>query len=81
MAITVLASIFIVVILLIAAFGFRLVIKQGKPPEDLHSEQCSICREKFNKSLLVERQIGDYKVLYFCPSCITKLHSEMVSKN
>ncbi len=81
MAITVLASIFLIAILLIAAFGFKLVIKQGKPPEDLHNEHCSVCREKFNKSMLVERQIGDYKVLYFCPSCITKLHSEMVSKN
>lgn len=81
MTITVLASLFIAAILLIAAFGFKLVIKQGKPPEDLHTERCSICREKFNKSLLVERQIGDYKLLLFCPDCITKLHSEMVSKN
>lgn len=81
MTITVLASIFIAAILLIAVLGFKLVIKQGKPPEELNSERCSVCREKFNKSLLVERQIGDYKLLYFCPACITKLHNDMVSNN
>ncbi len=81
MTITVLASIFIAIILLVAAFGFKLVIKQGKPLEELHTEQCSICREKFNKSMLIERQVGDYRILFFCPSCITSLQNEMVSKN
>lgn len=81
MTITVLASIFIAFILFIAFIGFKTVIKQGKSPEELNMEKCSICLKKFKKSMLVERQIGDYKLLFFCPSCITTLHNEMVSKN
>ncbi len=81
MTVTVLASIFIAFLLFVAFIGFRAVIKQGKPPEELNMEKCSICRDKFDKSMLVERQIGDYKLLFFCPACITKLHNEMVSKN
>jgi hypothetical protein len=81
MTVTVLASIFIAVLLFIALVGFKAVIKQGKPPEEINLEKCSICREKFNKSMLVEREIGDYKLLFFCPACISKLHNEMVSKN
>ncbi|MEK7250346.1 MAG: hypothetical protein AAB209_08000 [Bacteroidota bacterium] len=81
MTVTILASIFIAFILFIALIGFKTVIKQGKSPEDLNTEKCSLCREKFSKSMLIERQIGDYKLLYFCPSCINSLHNEMVSKN
>jgi RNA 3'-terminal phosphate cyclase len=78
---TILAAIFLALILFVALIGFKAVIKQGKPPEELNSERCSVCREKFHKSMLVERQVGDYKILFFCTSCISSLHNEMVSKN
>jgi hypothetical protein len=81
MTVTILASVFIALILFIALIGFKTVIKQERAPEDLNTEKCSICREKFNTSMLVERQIGDYKLLFFCQACITKLHNELVSKN
>lgn len=81
MTVTVLAIGFLVVIVVIALFGFKAVIKQGKSPEDLNKEKCSLCRMQFNKSMLIERQVGDYRVHYFCPECIAKLHDEMVRKN
>ncbi|MFN0157028.1 MAG: hypothetical protein ACKVRP_03025 [Bacteroidota bacterium] len=81
MTLTVLAVGFLIVILVVALFGFKAVIRQGKPPDEINMEQCSLCREKYNKSQLIERQIGDYKLYFFCPSCIAKLHTEMVSKN
>lgn len=81
MTLTVLASIFLAIVLFIAIIGFKAVIKQGRPTEELNLERCSICREKFNKSMLVERQIGDHKLLFYCPSCINSMHAELVSKN
>ncbi|MDL1894200.1 hypothetical protein FBQ87_15140 [Sphingobacteriales bacterium CHB3] len=81
MTLTVLASVFLLLILVVAFVGFKAVIKQGKPPEEFNMEKCSLCREKFNTSMLVERQIGDYKLLYFCPTCIQRLHNELLSKN
>ena len=81
MVVTVLAIAFLILLLLVAVVGYKAIIKQGKPPQDLNKERCSICREQFLKTQLVERPIGDYKLLFFCGSCITKLHTDLVSKN
>lgn len=81
MIVTILAVVFLIIVLVVAVFGFRAIIKQGKAPEDLNKERCSICREQFPKAQLIERQIGDYKLLYFCPTCIAKLHAELITKN
>ncbi len=42
-------------------------------PNDVFTEKCSVCRDKFHKSKLIARQIGDYKMLYFCKKCIDEL--------
>jgi len=81
MIVTVLAVAFLLTLLAIAVFGFKAIIKQGKSPQDLNKERCSICREQFPKVQLIERQIGDYKLLFFCGPCIVKLHTELTSKN
>ncbi len=81
MVVTVLAVFFMALLLVVAAFGFKAIIRQGKSPQELNKERCSVCREQFPKARLVERQIGDYKMLFFCGACITKLHTELTSKN
>lgn len=81
MTLTVLASIFIALVLLVAIFGFRAALKRPPSIAELNTERCSICRQKFKKAMLVERQIGDYKLLYFCSQCIAELHNEMVRNN
>jgi len=81
MIVTILATVFLLLLLAVAGFGFRAIIKQGKAPKDFNNERCAICREQFPKTQLIERQIGDYKLLYFCGSCISKLHTELTTKN
>lgn len=81
MTVTILAVAFLVIMLLVAAFGFKAIIKRGKPPGELHMERCSLCRQQFHKTQLVERQVGDYKLYFFCPSCITSLHNDLTGKN
>ena len=81
MIVTVLAVVFLVLLLVVAVIGFKAIIKQGKAPQDLNKERCSICKREFPKSQLIERQVGDYRLLYFCGSCITGLHSELTTKN
>lgn len=81
MTLTVFAALFLGLILLVALIGFKVATKPLQPPGEPQMEKCSICRSKFSKSILIERQIGDYKLLYFCPSCITSLHDELVSRN
>jgi hypothetical protein len=81
MTISILAVLFLLVIVAVAFFGFKAIIRQGKAPEDLNKEKCSLCRVSYNKAQLVERQVGDTRLYYFCPSCIGSLHSELISKN
>ena len=81
MTIYILAVLLLAVILVISFVGFRAIIRQGKDPADINKEKCSICRTQFNRSQLIERQIGDYRLLHFCQSCIMSLHNEMLSKN
>jgi len=81
MTVSILALLFLAGILLVAVFGFRTIIRQGKAPDDPGREKCSVCREHFNRSQLIERQVGDHRILYFCQTCVMSLHNEMVSKN
>ena len=81
MAITVLAILFLVVLVVIAIAGSRLFGKQSMKPEEMNQEKCSICRNKLDKGELVVREIGDYKLLYFCRDCIVKLYADLRMKN
>jgi len=81
MSVTILAVFFLLVIVVVAFFGSRLLSKQSVKPGEADQEKCSVCREKFGKSELVLREIGDYKLLYFCRECILKLYADMGIKN
>ena len=81
MTISILAVLFLLTILVVAFTGFRAIIRQGKSQDDVNREKCSICRSKYNRSQLIERQVGDHALLYFCQSCIISLHNEVISKN
>lgn len=81
MTVTILAVVFLIIMLAVVAFGFKAVIRQGKAPQDINKERCSLCRQQFHTSTMIERQIGDHKLYYFCPACITALHNELISKN
>jgi len=81
MPVTILAVVFLLVLVIVAIAGTRLLRKQPGAPEDANREKCSICREKFDKGELVLREIGDYKLLYFCRNCILKLYTDLELKN
>ena len=81
MAITILACLFLFGIVTIALVGYKFIITQKNLPEERNLEKCTVCRKKFDKSLLVERQIGDYKLLFFCRECVLKLYADLGLKN
>ena len=81
MVITVLAIAFLIIIGFIAFLGYKTVISAKTNPEEINMEKCSICRQKIEKSQLIERQIGDYKLLYFCRECVMKLYADLGLKN
>ncbi len=81
MTLTILAIVFLIGLVALAAFGFRLVFKPGTRNTDLNTEHCTICRKRFERTMLVERQVGDYKMLYFCAECIEGMHKDVMSRN
>ena len=81
MTVTVLAVLFLLIVLAVALFGFRAIIKQGNEPRDINKERCLLCRREYNKSQMIERQVGDYRVFFFCGSCINDLHNDLTRKN
>ncbi len=80
MTLTVLALVFLLFILAIAILGQRLLSRKVESVKNTNSEHCSICRNTFDRSELIERQIGDGKVMYFCPTCIEHLGKDVREK-
>ena len=81
MVVSILAVVFLILIGFIAIIGYKTIIKGGPSKEALNLEKCSICRNTFEKNQLLLRQIGDYKLLYFCRECIIKLYADLGLKN
>jgi hypothetical protein len=80
MIVSILAICFLLFIGTVAYFGYKLVINRGTSPEEINTERCSICRERFHKNELILRQIGDYKLLFFCQKCVDGLDMESKAK-
>lgn len=80
MALTVLAGIFLFFVLLMAIFGQRILSQKTASVKNPNRETCSVCQNVFDKGTLIERQIGDFKMMFFCPQCIEHLYNDMKKK-
>ncbi len=81
MAVTISAIIFLVGILSLTLIGIRILRKKSETVSSDHREKCMLCRNAFDQHDLVLREVGDYKLLYFCRSCILKLYADLGLKN
>ena len=72
---------FVVLLLGAVLYGFGIVMRRPPTQEELETESCTLCGQRLKKENLVERQIGDYKVLFFCKECIEKLSFESSKRN
>jgi uncharacterized membrane protein len=81
MAVTVFAVLFLFFLVGLAIIGYRVLGNRTSSAGEAGSEKCSVCRERFNKEELIERQIGDYRLLYFCRKCVMGLYSDLGIKN
>jgi len=76
MTVTILAFLFLLIVLAVTFVGFKAVIRQGRSPEEIDREKCSLCRTPYQRTSLVERQVGDHHLFYFCHSCIDALYRD-----
>ena len=81
MVVTILAVVFLVIMILIAWAGYKFLGRQTVKPDDIPTATCSICKNKFPTKEVVTRQIADYKLMYFCRNCILNLYTDLGLKN
>ncbi len=74
---TFLAIAFIILLLVAIYYGYGIVIRKPPSSNELNTETCSLCRKRVEKQLLIERQVGDSRLFYFCPDCIQDLYAEI----
>jgi hypothetical protein len=81
MALTIGAIVFLVGLLFLVYYGYSVGVKKNVKPGEENLQRCSLCTNKFNRSELVERQVSDSKVYYFCHSCIESLSKELQGRD
>jgi hypothetical protein len=77
MTLSILAVLFLLMLVAIIFYGYGFIMKSSKPEGEENIERCAICRAKYDKRQLIEREIGDSKLLYFCKSCIIRLYDDV----
>lgn len=73
---TFLSIAFLILLVLAIFYGYGIVMRRPSGKEELETETCSLCRRRIAKDLLIERQVGDSRLFYFCAECIGGLHDE-----
>lgn len=72
----VIALLFILLLIGAIFYGYGIVMRRSPTEEELRTERCTLCRQRFEKRELVERMVGDSKLYYFCSSCIASLAAD-----
>ena len=78
MIVTILASLFLIMLVGVIFYGYGFVMKSAKNRGAEDVERCTLCKNSYPKRQLVERTVGDSRVLYFCKNCISILAEDSV---
>lgn len=76
MVVTILASILLLVLVAVIFYGYGFIMKSARARGEADVERCTLCRVSYDKGQLVERHVGDSRILYFCKMCIGKLSDD-----
>ncbi len=77
MTLSILAVLFLLMLIAIIFYGYGFIMRSTKPLLQNNIEPCAICKRTFQRQQLVEREIGDSKVMYFCKTCILRLYDDV----
>ena len=79
MIVTILASVLILFFILIIFYGRGFLLKPSKEIDFIENEKCEICRNQFDKTKMITREIGDFKLIYFCSDCVKGLEKDLAN--
>ena len=77
MTLSILAVFFLLMLIAIIFYGYGFIMRSTKPVGQKDIERCAICKRQFERQQLVEREIGDSKLIYFCRECIIRLYDDV----
>ena len=77
---TILGGLFLLGLVLWILYGYGFVVKSAVPKNENQVEKCELCQKKLSRSEMVERQVGDSKLLYFCEACVEDLSKDLALK-
>ena len=77
MTLSILAVLFLLMLVAIIFYGYGFVMKSARASAEKKLEPCTICRVRFDRQQLIEREIGDSKLIYFCKTCILRLYDDV----
>jgi len=81
MALTIGAIALIAALIFLIYYGYSVGIRRGIRPGEENRQKCSLCLQSFDRSNLIERQVSDNKVFYFCESCVESLYTEVQQRD
>ncbi len=76
MTLSILAFFFLLMLIAIIFYGYGFIMRSTKPTLQNNIEPCAICKKQFERQQLVEREIGDSKLMYFCKACVIRLYDD-----
>jgi hypothetical protein len=77
MTLSILAVFFLLMLVAIIFYGYGFIMRSTKPVLQNNIEPCTICKRQFERQQLVEREIGDSKLIYFCKACVVRLYDDV----
>lgn len=77
MALTIGAIILLIGLIYLIYYGYSVAVKKTSRPGEEQFVRCTICQGRFDPSTVVEKQLGDSKLYYFCDECVEELHQAM----
>lgn len=75
--VTFLSILFLIFLVSLIFYGYGFIVAPSKSKKDVELEKCTVCNQKFAKVEMILRQVGDFKLIYFCKTCIQNLSEEI----
>jgi hypothetical protein len=76
-----LSILFLLFIIISVFYGWGIIMRRTSRTGEEGMGTCSVCRKKMSREKLLTREIGDYKILYFCGDCVRGLWKELEPEN
>jgi hypothetical protein len=80
MALTIGGIILLAGLIFLIYYGFGFAGRRSVTARENLTRKCALCKRDFPQAELIERQVGDTQLLYFCKPCIENLWGEVISR-